>query len=42
VFGDAPRWILPVGIGRAVVSSRVTESDLNAALEDCSAPVKAV
>ena len=42
VFGDAPRWILPVGIGRAVVSSRVTESDLYAALEDCSAPVKAV
>jgi 3-dehydroquinate synthetase len=33
VFGDAPRWILPVAIGRAVVSSRVTEADLVAVLE---------
>jgi 3-dehydroquinate synthetase len=40
VFGDAPRWILPVGIGRAVVSSAVTEADLNAALEECSAPAR--
>jgi 3-dehydroquinate synthase len=28
VFGNAPRWILPVAVGRAVVSSAVTESDL--------------
>jgi 3-dehydroquinate synthase len=34
VFGDAPRWILPVAIGRAVVSSGVTESDLTATLEE--------
>jgi shikimate kinase / 3-dehydroquinate synthase len=33
VFGGAPRWILPVAIGRAVVSSRVTEADLLAVLE---------
>jgi len=37
VFGDAPRWILPVAIGRAVVSGAVAEADLNAALEECSA-----
>jgi shikimate kinase / 3-dehydroquinate synthase len=36
VFGDAPRWILPVDIGRAVVSSNVTEHDLNEVLEECS------
>ena len=36
VFGDAPRWILPVAIGRAVVSSAVTESDLIAALKESS------
>ncbi len=36
VFGDAPRWILPVAIGRAVVSSNVAEADLNAALDECS------
>jgi shikimate kinase / 3-dehydroquinate synthase len=33
VFGDAPRWILPIAVGRAVVSSRVAESDLIAVLE---------
>jgi shikimate kinase / 3-dehydroquinate synthase len=33
VFGSAPRWILPVAIGRAVVSSRVSEADLIAVLE---------
>jgi 3-dehydroquinate synthase len=33
VFGDAPRWILPVAIGRAVVSNRVSEADLIAVLE---------
>jgi 3-dehydroquinate synthase len=38
VFGDGPRWILPVGVGRAVVSGSVTEGDLTAVLEECSAP----
>ena len=38
VFGDAPRWILPVAIGRAVVSGNVTETDLTAALEECGSP----
>jgi shikimate kinase / 3-dehydroquinate synthase len=33
VFGDAPRWILPTAIGRAVVSSSVRADDLIAALE---------
>ena len=33
VFGDVPRWILPVAIGRAVVSNRVTDADLVAVLE---------
>jgi len=28
VFGNSPRWILPVAVGRAVISSAVTESDL--------------
>ena len=28
VFGDSPRWILPVEVGRAVVSSAVTQDDL--------------
>lgn len=37
VHGDAPRWILPVAIGRAVLSSNVTEHDLSAVLEECSA-----
>jgi 3-dehydroquinate synthase len=37
VFGNAPRWILPVGIGRVVISSAVTEADLTAVLNDaCS------
>ena len=36
VFGSAPRWILPVAIGRAVVSSRVSEADLIAVLEQHS------
>ena len=36
VFGDVPRWILPVGIGRAVVSKGVSEADLVAVLTDCS------
>lgn len=38
VFGDAPRWILPVGLGRAVVSSKVAEADLKAVIEECSSP----
>jgi len=37
VFGDAPRWILPVAIGRAVVSSAVSEADLIAVLKEYSA-----
>jgi 3-dehydroquinate synthase len=36
IFGNAPRWILPVGIGRAVVSSAVTEVDLIAVLNESS------
>jgi len=36
VFEDAPRWILPIAVGRAVVSSKVTEADLAAVLEECS------
>ena len=32
VFGDTPRWILPVAIGRAIVSRDVKESDLIAVL----------
>jgi 3-dehydroquinate synthetase len=36
VFGGAPRWILPVGIGRAVVSSSVTEADLIHVLKEQS------
>jgi len=35
-FGDVPQWILPVDIGRAVVSRTVTEDDLEEALEECS------
>lgn len=35
-FGDTPRWILPVAVGRAVVSNSVTESELRAAIKDCS------
>jgi shikimate kinase / 3-dehydroquinate synthase len=36
VFGDAPRWILPVAIGRAVVSGNVSEADLIAVLRERS------
>lgn len=36
VFGDVPRWILPVEIGRAVVSKGVSEADLLAVLKECS------
>jgi 3-dehydroquinate synthase len=36
VFGDAPRWILPTAIGRAVVSSNVSEADLMACLDEVS------
>jgi len=37
VFGDTPRWILPVAVGSAVVSSKVTEADLTAVLEESAA-----
>lgn len=37
VLGDAPRWILPVAVGRAVVSSNVIEADLLAVLSHYSA-----
>jgi 3-dehydroquinate synthase len=33
VFGDAPRWILPSAVGRASVSSSISEADLIATLE---------
>jgi len=36
VFGDSPRWILPIAIGRAVVSNRVSEADLIAVLKEYS------
>ena len=37
ILGNITRWILPVGVGRAVVSSNVNESDLIAVLnEHCS------
>ncbi len=36
VFGGAPSWILPVGVGRAVVSRSVNENDLIAVLQDLS------
>ena len=36
VLGDLPRWVLPVAVGRAVVSGNVTDADLVAALEDCA------
>jgi 3-dehydroquinate synthase len=36
VFGDAPRWILPVAVGRAVVSKKVSEADLLAVLKERS------
>jgi 3-dehydroquinate synthetase/shikimate kinase len=34
VFGDAPRWILPVAVGRAVVSQQISDADLHAVLSD--------
>jgi 3-dehydroquinate synthase len=34
VFGDASRWILPTAIGRAAVSSRVSEADLIACVAE--------
>jgi 3-dehydroquinate synthetase/shikimate kinase len=37
VSGDAPSWILPVGVGRAVVSRTVSEADLIAVLKERSA-----
>lgn len=36
VFGDTPRWILPVAIGRAIVSTAVSEADLIAFLKERS------
>ncbi len=36
VFGDAARWILLTAIGRAQVSSQVSESDLDACLDELS------
>ena len=36
VFGDAPRWILPLAVGRAKISQSVNDADLTAALEECS------
>ena len=41
VFGDAPRWVLPTAIGRALVSSNVSEADLIACLEELSEGEKA-
>jgi 3-dehydroquinate synthetase len=35
VFGDAPRWILPTAVGKAVVSSTVAPEVVRAALEAC-------
>jgi len=37
VFGDAPRWILPTGLGRAAVSASIGEAELRAALVECGA-----
>jgi 3-dehydroquinate synthase len=36
VFGDVPRWILPIGIGRAKVSSAVSDCEILAALRETS------
>jgi shikimate kinase/3-dehydroquinate synthase len=36
VFGDVPRWILPTAIGRALISSNVSEADLIACLDELS------
>jgi 3-dehydroquinate synthase len=38
VSGNSPRWILPVAIGRAVISTAVTKDDLADVLEKYSAP----
>ena len=37
VFSDAPSWILPVDVGRAIVSRTVSEADLVAVLKERSA-----
>jgi len=34
VFGNVPRWILPIDIGRATISTAVTETDLIAVLQE--------
>jgi 3-dehydroquinate synthase len=34
VFGNVPRWILPINIGRATISTAVTETDLIAVLQE--------
>jgi 3-dehydroquinate synthase len=36
IFEDAPRWILPAALGRALVSSNVSEADLIACLDELS------
>jgi len=36
VFGDSPRWILPVEIGRAIVSSSVRQDDLISVIQEFS------
>jgi shikimate kinase / 3-dehydroquinate synthase len=36
VFGDSPRWILPVEVGRAIVSSSVSHDDLISVIEEFS------
>lgn len=37
VLGDAPRWILPCGLGRAAVSAAVGDKHLRDALRQCAA-----
>jgi shikimate kinase / 3-dehydroquinate synthase len=39
VFGDAPRWILPCGLGRAAVSTSVADAQLRHALKQCAEAV---
>jgi 3-dehydroquinate synthase len=36
VFGDTLRWILPTAVGRALVSSNVSEADLITSIEELS------
>jgi shikimate kinase / 3-dehydroquinate synthase len=36
VFGDSPRWILPVEVGRAIVSSSVSSDDLISVIQEFS------